>query len=83
MGDQLGEEEFFAPEPPPEPGQFTVIGYWDGDIRHVVGVVKGVHDVSGGDGISEEGPFAVCVHAVDAETAEHEVQGTGEDVDFD
>ena len=63
---------------------FTVAGYWgDDDTRIVTNVIKGEHDVSGGDDISEGGPFAVLVQAEDAAAAETMVHGNTEEEDFE
>ncbi|WP_024816947.1 hypothetical protein [Arthrobacter sp. 31Y] len=48
---------------------FTVIGFWDEDEPVVTGVITGQHSVEGGDGVSEQGPWALWVDAVDAEAA--------------
>jgi hypothetical protein len=62
---------------------FTVAGYWgDDDTRVVTSVIKGEHEVSGGDDISEGGPFAVLVQAEDAAAAETMVHGSTEEEDF-
>jgi hypothetical protein len=62
---------------------FTVAGYWgDDDTRIVTSVIKGEHEVSGGDDISEGGPFAVLVQAEDAAAAETMVHGSTEEEDF-
>jgi hypothetical protein len=63
---------------------FTVSGYWgDDDTRIVTSVIEGEHEVSGGDDVSEGGPFAVYVRAEDAAAAESKVQGTTEEDDLD
>lgn len=65
--------------------QFTVIGYWDdADQRVVTGVIEGEHEVTGGDGCSDGGPFAVYIHdAIDAPSAESMVNGTDTGKEFD
>jgi hypothetical protein len=66
-----------------EPPWFTVAGYWgDDDTRIVTSVIEGEHEVSGGDDISEGGPFAVLVQAEDATAAETMVHGSTEEEDF-
>ena len=52
--------------------EWTVIGYWDNDERIVAGVVKGNHDVAGGDSAGDGGPWAHTVTAPDAASAEEE-----------
>lgn len=48
---------------------FTVIGFWDEDEPVVTGVVLGQHPVVGGDDVSDQGPWALWVDAVDPEAA--------------
>jgi hypothetical protein len=63
---------------------WTVSGYWDpAGFRIVTSVVAGQVDVTGGDSISEGGPFAVYVNAEDSAAAESMVHGTDDSVDFD
>lgn len=58
---------------------WTVAGYWgDDDVRHVTTVIPGDVQVTGGDDVSEGGPFAVLVSAEDADAAEERVEGTYE-----
>jgi hypothetical protein len=51
---------------------FTVIGYWDDDTPIPCGVIEGNHEVTGGDGAGDRGPWAIDIVAVDAEAAEEE-----------
>lgn len=63
--------------------EYTVLGYWaDDDTRIVTGIVQGSVQVSGGEDVSEGGPFAERVWAVSAGAAEDMVNGTSTDVDF-
>ena len=63
-----------------QPEQYTVIGYWrTDDTRHVIGVVKGEHEVRGGVEPNDRGLFAEQVEAESYEDAEEQVHGTGED----
>lgn len=48
---------------------WTVIGFWDEDEPVVVGIVAGRHDVVGGEGVSEQGPWAVSVTAPGSDKA--------------
>lgn len=58
---------------------YTVVGFWNNnDRRHVVGVIKGEHDVYGGVDVYEGGLFAVYLEADSAEAAEAEVHGSRE-----
>lgn len=63
---------------------FTVAGYWDDDdTRRVTNVMAGDVQVSGGDNVSEGGPFAELVMATNHDAAEALVAGTGMDAEFD
>ncbi|MCB5280313.1 hypothetical protein [Arthrobacter sp. ES1] len=73
---------------------FTVIGYWDGNRPVSVGVVEGEHQVNAGEGVTEEGDWAMAIEADSPEAAESlaiaemrandEAEGLGdEDADYD
>ena len=63
---------------------FTVAGYWnDDDTRVVTSVMAGDIQVTGGDNVSEGGPFAEFIMATSHDTAEAMVNGTGPDAKFD
>jgi hypothetical protein len=64
--------------------QYTVIGFWnDEDERHVVGVIKGEHDVQCGVDVTEGGLFAELVLADSYQAAEDQVHGSTEEDDED
>jgi hypothetical protein len=49
---------------------FTVVGFWaDDDQPVVVGVIQGAHEVTGGEGVTEGGPWATSVMAPTPEHA--------------
>ncbi|MGZ4659679.1 MAG: hypothetical protein ACXVYB_00200 [Arthrobacter sp.] len=58
---------------------FTVIGFWESDRRHVIGVVEGEHDVMGGTDPGDQGLFAEFVQAETWEQAEEQIHGSRED----
>jgi hypothetical protein len=59
---------------------FTVVGFWDSaGKRHVIGVIEGEHNVTGGFDVTDGGLFAVYLEAEDSEDAEAEVHGTTEE----
>jgi hypothetical protein len=49
---------------------YTVIGYWRGDRPVSVGVIEGQHDVHAGEGVTEEGDWAMAIEADSPEAAE-------------
>ncbi len=49
---------------------FTVIGYWRGDRPVSVGVIAGEHDVHAGEGVTEEGDWAMFLEADSPEAAQ-------------
>jgi len=60
---------------------FTVIGFWESDQRHVIGVVEGQHAVMGGTDPGDQGLFADHVQAETWEQAEEMTHGSREDGD--
>lgn len=40
------------------PRTYTVVGFWRDDEVEICGIIKGEHDVFGGDSVTEEGPWA-------------------------
>jgi hypothetical protein len=64
--------------------KYTVVGFWnEEDKRHVVGVIKGEHDVRGGEDVYDAGLFAELVEADSYEDAESQVHGTTEEDEED
>jgi hypothetical protein len=58
-------------QPAPVEQTWTVLGVWEGDQAIPVGVIRGDHQVSGGDSVHfPEGCWATSVTAADEDAAE-------------
>lgn len=50
---------------------YTVVGVWDGTLPVPVAVIRGEHEVAGGQSERFDGLWATSVEAMDVDTAEH------------